>query len=160
MGRVAAPFGVHGWVRIKPYSEDPAALADHPVWLIGHDKAWRESRITDCHLHGEYLVALMEGVMDRDAAQALKGMYIALPRADLPETSADEYYWADLIGLAVVNRDGAELGQIDHLIETGANDVLVIRQDTRERLIPFIDHVVDEVNLQDGIIRVDWHPDD
>jgi 16S rRNA processing protein RimM len=162
MGRIAAPFGVRGWVKVKPYSEDPDALMDHPVWLLGRGEQWREVRVEDCRGHGEYLVALLEGVADRDAAETLAGMEVALRRDALPEPEEDEYYWSDLVGLAAVNRDGVPLGRVDHLLDTGANDVLVVKDDGngRERLIPFTAHTVDEVNLQDRIIRVDWHPDD
>lgn len=107
--------------------------------------------------HGDGLVVSFAGVADRTAAEALKGQLIGVPREALPETGDDEFYWADLLGLAVVNEEGAVLGKVAGLIETGANDVLQVVNDAgEERLLPFVDAVVLEVNKPAGVIRVAW----
>ena len=155
MGRVAAPFGVHGWVKIQPFTEEVDGLADFPSWWLGDGKSWREVAVDACNTHGVTLLAKLEGCGGRDAAAALKGTQVAVPRDALPNTAKDEYYWSDLIGLAVVNLQGESLGKVSGLLETGANDVLVV-QNGQERLIPFIAQVVLEVDLAADRIVVDW----
>lgn len=105
------------------------------------------------------VVAHLDGVVDRDEAQQLCGWDISIDQRQLPEPEAGEYYWADLVGLKVKNLDGTDLGVVDHLLETGANDVLVVKGD-RERLIPFLQqHTVIKINLDAGLMTVDWDPD-
>ena len=109
-------------------------------------------------MQGDAVVARLTGCEDRDAAAVLRGKPVAVPRAALPETRSGEYYWADLIGLAVVNTGSQELGRVVEVLQTGANDVLVV-QGERERLIPFIATVIREVDSTAGMIRVDWGAD-
>lgn len=158
MGRVAAPFGVHGWVKIQPFTEEVDGLADFPSWWLGDGKSWREVAVDACNAHGVTLLAKLEGCTGRDAAAALKGTQVAVPRDALPRTAKDEYYWSDLIGLAVVNLQGESLGKVSGLLETGANDVLVV-QNGQERLIPFIAQYVIEVDIAGGQVCVDWGAD-
>lgn len=158
MGRVAAPFGVQGWVKIQPFTEEVDGLADFPSWWLGDGKSWREVAVEACNAHGVTLLAKLEGCNGRDAAAALKGSQVAVPRDALPRTAKDEYYWSDLIGLAVVNLQGEPLGKVSGLLETGANDVLVV-QNGQERLIPFIAQYVVEVDIAGGQVRVDWGAD-
>jgi 16S rRNA processing protein RimM len=101
-------------------------------------------------------VAKLAGIDDRDASEALGSCYIGAPREALPQTASDEYYWADLIGLAVVNLQDQPLGRVTSLIETGANQVLVVTDGERERLLPFVEHVVGKVDVAGGVIRADW----
>lgn len=158
MGHVSAPFGVQGWIKVHAYTEAADGLFDYPVWWIGKPGAWREYEVVSGDVHGKSLVAQLAGCADRNAAAALKGSQIAVPRKSLPAAEADEYYWNDLIGLRVVNTQGQDLGQVEKLLETGANDVLVVRGE-RERLIPFVANSVLEVDLKAGCIRVDWDAD-
>ncbi len=158
MGRIAAPFGVQGWVKIQPFTEEIDGLADFPRWWLGDGKSWREIAVDVCNAHGATLVAKLEGCDDRDAAAALKGSQVAVPRDELPDTAQNEYYWSDLIGLAVVNLQGEALGTVGGLLETGAHDVLVV-QNGQERLIPFIAQYVIEVDVAGGQVRVDWGAD-
>lgn len=158
MGRIAAPFGVRGWVKIQPFTEEIDGLLDFPVWHLGRGADWREVKVLEADVHSKSLVARLQGCDDRDAAAALKGLEVAVPRDELPETGEDEYYWADLIGLEVVNTQGENLGKVADLLETGANDVLVVEGE-RERLIPFIAQVILEVDLKAGRISVDWGAD-
>lgn len=155
MGRVGVPFGVRGWVKVHAYTEHSDSLLDYPAWWLGRNGQWREYEVLACDVHPKTLVAHLAGCDDRDAAVALRGCEIAVPRDSLPQTADDEYYWADLIGLKVVNTEQQELGRVSGLLETGANDVLVV-QGERERLIPFVSQVVLEVDLTTGLIRVDW----
>ena len=162
MGRVTAPFGVKGWVKIYALTARPGNLCDYPVWWLGRDGDWRETRVAAAKVHGNMLVAQLEGVADREAAIALKGSEIAVPRAQLPGAADDEFYWADLIGLKVVNAEEHEFGRVTRILQTGANDVLVVEagdRNERETLIPFIASAIKQVDLAAGVISVDWGRD-
>lgn len=155
MGRIAAPYGVKGWVKVHPYTEYLDSLLDFPVWRLGKCAAWRAYRVLEGRAHGRCLLAELEGVADRDAAERLRGLDVAVARHELPAPDEDEYYWDDLIGLEVVNDAGLSLGRVEGMLETGAHDVLRVMGE-RERLIPFTSPIVREVDLTAGRIRVDW----
>jgi len=162
LGKIIEPYGVRGWVKIRPFADDPAAWAAMPVWWLGREEMqdWREMRLQACRLHGDTLVCQFEGISDRSPAEALKGLLVAAPREALPATATDEYYWADLIGLEVVNVSGQALGRVEGLLATGASDVLrVVTEDGVERLLPFVAQVVLVVEKDAGCIRVDWEAD-
>lgn len=163
LGRIAGAYGIRGAVRVFPHADDPQAWARMPTWWLGHeaaDPAWQPHRVKRCRLHGSVLVAELEGLEDRDVAESLKGRLVGAPRSALPATAKDEYYWGDLIGLEVCNRSGVVLGRVAGLMETGANDVLrVVGDDGAERLLPFVQAVVQEVDLAGGRIQVDWEAD-
>jgi len=165
MGRIAGPFGVQGWVKVFPYTEDVESLLDYPVWWLRKDEdagEWHEVKVTECRLHGKLLAAALEQCTDRTAALGLKGMQVAIPRSQLPKlpkSGKDGYYWADLIGLEVVNLQGEALGKVTGLLETGANDVLQVQAGEKERLIPFVGAVIVKVDLQACRITVDWGVD-
>jgi 16S rRNA processing protein RimM len=158
MGRIATPYGVHGWVKVQPFTEYVDGLLDYETWWIGRGADWREYRVLEGAPHGQTVLAGLEGVTDRDQAARLKGLEVAVPRDALPESEPGEWYWDDLIGLRVVNLQGDEFGEVTGLLETGASDVLQVAGD-RQRLIPFVGHVIAEVNLGEGFIRVDWSAD-
>lgn len=155
MGRVIGLFGVRGWVKVYSHTRDKADLLHYRCWLVQRPEGWREYRVAEGRAQGPGLVARLEGIEDRDQASGLVGSDIAVPQADLPPPAPGEYYWTQLEGLRVVNQDGIELGQVSHLFETGANDVMVVRGE-RERLIPYIRDVVKQVDLAAGEMRVDW----
>jgi len=155
MGWISAPYAIHGWVKIKPHSETIDSLLDYPIWHVGRNGQWRQFRLLEGKVHTQYLLAHLEGVDDRDAAEALMGMDIAVLREEMPEADEGEYYWDDLIGLEVVNSEGAVLGQVVGLLETGAHDVLQIKGE-RERLIPFVEAFVREVDREARRIVVEW----
>lgn len=161
LGKIADPYGIRGWVRLHAFGDDPLDWADMPVWWLSPDgEAWREVKLNGLRAHGDGLVALFEGAADRNGAEALKGLLVGAPHDALPATAEDEYYWADLIGLAVVNADGESLGRVESLIETGANDVLrVVSESGAERLLPFVAAVVLAVEKEAGRIRVEWQSD-
>lgn len=158
MGRIVAPFGVKGWVKVQPFSAAPENLLRFPTWWIGEEASWRECTIVEAKAQVPGVVAKIAGCEDRDAAAAYRGMSIAVPREALPDAGANEYYWADLIGLSVVNAADENFGTVSRVFETGANDVLVVEGD-RERLIPFTAEAVRQVDVAGGVIRVDWGAD-
>lgn len=158
MGRIAGPFGILGWVKVQPFTEELDGLLDFPVWKIGRDDRWRDVRVLAFEVHHKTLVARLEGCHDRDAAAALKGLEISVPREALPEAAENEYYWSDLIGLEVVNVQDEVLGKVTDVFETGANDVLVVEGE-RERLLPFTAQVILKVDVSAGRINVEWGAD-
>lgn len=160
MGRVASAYGVRGWVKIQPFTEYLDSLKSFPIWHLGPEEGpWSKSEVIVCEVHGKTLVAQLDNVADRESAERLKGRLIAVPRSALPEKQADEYYWADLIGMKVVDMSGAELGAVSRLLETGANDVLCVQGEAGESLIPFVAQVVQLVDEEHRLIKVDWSPD-
>jgi len=158
LGRISAPFGVKGWLKIQPYTETIEGLTRYPAWWLGKEDDWREVTVIQARPQGKTLVAKLQGCDDRAAAQSLKNLHIAVQRSQLPAVKKGQYYWADLIGLEVINLKGETLGVVKELFATGANDVLRV-QGERERLIPFIPQVVQDVRLEAEVIRVDWEPD-
>jgi len=158
MGRIVGVFGVEGWVKVESFSEPRTNLGRYRPWQVALPGG--ELRVARPQLrpHGKGLVAKLDGVNDRDAAAALVGAEIRVPRERLPKAKAGEFYWADLEGLTVRTVDGVDLGSVSHLISTGANDVLVVRGD-RERLLPYIPDVVRRVDAGAGLIEVDWDPE-
>lgn len=158
MGRVVAPFGVRGWIKVEPYTATVGSLTAYPVWWIGDGAEWREQAVVHARAQGRIVVAQLAGCDDREQAAGFRGNRIAVPRASLPEAQANEYYWVDLIGLRVVNQAGLEFGAVVRILETGANDVLVVEGE-RERLIPFIADVVTAVEREAGLLRVNWDAD-
>lgn len=155
MGRIAVPYGVRGWVNVNPDTEMLDGLFDYPVWWVQTEAGWREFSVEDAKVHGDHLVAKLEGIEDRDQAFRIKGKPVAVPREQLPEPDDDEYYWSDLVGLEVENLQHVKFGKISELFATGANDVMVVAGD-RERLVPYIDQVVLEVDLAGKRMLVDW----
>jgi len=160
MGRIAAAHGIRGWIKIQPFTEHLDSLLDYRVWWIGHEQGpWREVEVQQCEVHSKTLAAQLPDCPDRTAAEKLKGLLIAVPRGRLPKQREGEYYWSDLIGLAVVNEAGVRLGIVANLLETGANDVLSVQGDSGEILIPFVASAIKQVDLKNRIIRVDWAAD-
>lgn len=158
MGRISAPFGVKGWVKVQPDTAETGNLLAYKTWWVGRDGEWRETAVAEARVQGRAVVARLEGCDGRDAAAGLRGRSVAVPREALPRTKGGEYYWSDLISLAVVNGEARELGRITGILQTGANDVLVVAGE-RERLIPFIAQVIRDVDLASGVVRVDWGAD-
>ena len=159
LGRIGGAYGLHGWVHVRSATDGPERILDYSPWSIDRGGEWREFEVVSGRPHGPGLVAKLAGCDDRDCAQALAGSDIAVPRDRLPALDTDEYYWVDLIGLTVVTTRGLELGRVSRMLETGANDVLVVDGE-RERLIPYVPgEVVVAVDEREGEIRVDWDPE-
>ncbi len=167
MGQVLGAYGVAGWVRLKTFTETAENLVGQAIWWLApygtpeeDAGAYRALPVDEAREHGNAVVAKLAGVGDRDAAAALRGSWVAVPRESLPASGENEYYWADLLGLAVVNRKGEPLGEVAGLIETGAHDVLRVKADDgRERLIPFVAAYVDAVDQLGRRVLVDWELD-
>jgi 16S rRNA processing protein RimM len=155
MGRIVAPYGIYGWLKIQPDTEMLDGLLDYPDWWLGREGQWQKYEVETARVHSNTLLVKLKGVTDRDAAFAFKGRQVAVPREQLPEPEENAYYWSDLIGLQVKNLQDVDLGKVAELFETGANDVMVIKGE-RERLLPFIAQVVLDVNLDAGTMLVDW----
>lgn len=152
-------YGVKGWVRVFSYTAPRESILEYSPWLLRRDGRWESYEVEEARRHGKGVVARLAGIDDRDAAVALMGADIAVFREQLGELEAGEYYWTDLEGLEVVTTGGTTLGVIDHLVETGANDVMVVKGE-RERLLPFVKpDVVREVDLVSGRVVVDWDPE-
>lgn len=159
LGRVTGLFGVKGWVKVFSYTEPREAVLDYKRWLLGSGDGWQPANVAEGQRHGKAIIARLDGFEDRDQAAALIGKDIGVPRDELPDAGEDRYYWSDLVGLRVEHRDGRELGRVDRLLETGADDVMVVIGE-QERLIPFVmDKVVLDVDLAAGVIQVDWEWD-
>ena len=160
MGRIAAAHGIRGWVKIQPYTEYLDSLLDYRSWWIGQEGGpWREVEVKQCEVHNKTLAAQLPDCQDRTAAEILKGLLIAVPRNSLPQQGSEEYYWSDLIGLAVENEAGAVLGTVANLLETGANQVLIVKGDSGEILIPFVASAIKQVDMKNKVILVDWSAD-
>lgn len=163
VGRIGRPYGIRGWVHVHSSMDPPEALLLHRPWLLApvpgrrHDvPLWSEIAIQRVRRHGTAFVAWLGECADRNDAQALTGTLVGLPRSSLPVLEEDEYYWADLLGCRVCLQDGAELGTVKELFETGANDVMVVVGE-RERLVPFVlGETVIAVDLKRRDIVVDW----
>lgn len=164
MGRIVAPYGILGWLKVQPETAEVDGLLDYPQWWIGREdgfkkQPWQSFQVEAAKVHGNTLLVKLAGISDRNAALACKGRHIAVPREVLPALDDDEYYHADLISLQVLNQEQVDFGLVTEVIQTGANDVLVVKQGERERLIPFIDQVVLQVDLAQKLIVVDWDAD-
>lgn len=160
LGRVSGAHGIQGWIKVHSDTSPRENIVEYSPWYLERNGVRSKVKVKAGRRQGKAMVAKLEGCNDRDAAEALTGADIRVLRSQLPETdSPGEYYWADLVGLTVVTVDGQELGTIDQLFETGSNDVIVVKGD-RERLVPYIwEQVVKDVDLDAGVMRVDWDPD-
>ena len=164
LGRIAAPFGIKGWLKIQPFGDDPLSWAEMPEWWIAPDadtppEQWQATRQLACREHGPGLVVQLEASPDRNTAESLKGWFVGAPREAMPAPDEDEYFWGDLVGMKVENLAGEALGTVESLLSTGAHDVLRIIEDETERLIPFVANYVTEVDTVKRCIRVDWQKD-
>jgi len=158
MGRVSAPFGIKGWIKIQPYTEAPDSLLAYEMWWLGDADLWVPCAVEQAKVQGLFVVARLADCETRDDAMRFRGQDVAVERGLFPHPVSGEYYQADLIGLKVVNEEAQVLGDVVNVIGTGANDVLVV-QGERERLIPFIASAVKSVDLAAGVIRVEWGAD-
>lgn len=161
LGRVAGAFGIRGEAKLESWTEPRSAIFNYEPWILRDPQGnERELRGVRGKQSGKFTVANFPDVTDRDAIEAMRGTEIYVPRSALPPPSEGEYYWVDLEGLRVVTVDGVPLGVVSHLFATGANDVLVARDDERERMIPFVTpQYVTRVDFDNGVVTVDWDPE-
>jgi 16S rRNA processing protein RimM len=179
VGRILDAWGVKGWLKILPHSTDPEALFAAKSWLLqAPDAKFRPGfnaftgtvslQVEEAKTHSDSVVAKFSGIDDRTVAEALRGARIFLPRSSFPAASKDEFYWVDLIGLSVVNREGVALGCVRDLMATGPQSVLCVEYSATqddgstalaERMIPFVSVFIDNVDMAGKLITVDWQPD-
>lgn len=158
MGRIVAPYGVKGWVKVLPETELIDGLLEYNTWQVGKDGNWRGIKLKSGKVHNDVLVVKLEGINDRDAAFACKGQQVAVPRNSLPTLDGTEFYWSDLTGLTVTNQQNIDFGKVVDVFETGANDVVVVKGEV-DRLIPFTEQTVITVDLEKQTMLVDWDED-
>ena len=160
VGRINGLFGTRGWVKVFSHTRPRENLLNYSPWYLLTDGEWQAYEVLEARRHQAGVMAHLAGIDDRDQAASLVRRDVAITRAQLGPASSDDYYWADLIGLKAINREGDELGKVTGLLETGAHDVMRI-EGAREYLIPFVrDVYVLSVDVPAGEIRVDWHSDD
>lgn len=165
LGKITSVFGIKGWVKVYSYTDPMENLLAYPKWQLRLQGNSKFVRKLDGRRHGKGLVAKLEGVDTPEEARLLAGAEILLSKAELPRLPEGDYYWSQLIGLTVVNLQGQVFGKVSSLLETGANDVLVVKAcsgsfDQQERLIPWLlPDVICQVNLETAQIKVDWDAD-
>ena len=159
IGRISGVFGVKGWVKVFSFTNPRDNILDYSPWLLKKSNETRTVEVIDGALQNKVVVAQIKGVTDRDHAASLMGWDIYISPDQLPETAEGEYYWSDLVGLKVETTQGIQLGTVESLLETGANDVLIVQGD-RERAIPFLQgQIIISIELEAGKMIVDWDPD-
>jgi 16S rRNA processing protein RimM len=159
MARIAAPFGIKGWLKLQTFTQEPDSLDAYASWLIKAPSGWEEWELEEFAVNAKGAVAKLKGCDDRSQAELIAKRDIAIPRESLDEAGDGEHYWIDLIGADVVNPLGERLGKIETLMETGANDVLVVKLGTEELLIPFIADVIVNVDRVARVVTVNWSKD-
>lgn len=157
IGRVSGVYGVQGWLKVRSATEPPSRILEYRPWQVGRDGRWQSFVVRRGRPHGAGFLAHFEGLDDRESARRLVGADIAVHRSQLPAPAPDEYYWCDLVGLGVEEAGGGRLGRVARLLETGANDVIVVERAGGELLIPFVPgRTVRSVDLEGEKIVVDW----
>lgn len=162
VGKVSGAFGVQGWMKIFSFTDPRNNILKYSPLYMSRKGEWIEVKVSGGRVQGKGVVMGLVGITDRDQVLALIGSELAIKKSQLKPAKKDEFYWSDLIGLTVVNLKGDSLGQVDSLLETGANDVLVVKdkENNKEQLVPFVmDEVVELVDMDNKIIRVDWELD-
>lgn len=159
VGKISGVFGVKGWVKVFSFTDPRENILTYSPWLLKKDDQTKTVNVVDGQLQGKTIVAQLAGIDDRDQAASFMGWDIYITQAQLPKAGKGEYYWSELIGLKVETVDGVQLGVVESLLETGANDVIIV-QGERERVIPFLQgQTIIKVDLDAGGIIVDWDPE-
>ncbi|AQS37577.1 16S rRNA processing protein RimM [Shewanella psychrophila] len=166
LGKLGSSHGIKGWLKITTYTDSVEGIFDYSPWLIKEQGEWREVKVLQWRFQGKAVVASLEGVETRDQAQMLTNCEIAVTPQQMETLPEDEFYWRDLIGCEVVNTKGYNMGKVQEIVETGSNDVLLVKANAKdgfgkaERMIPFVtEQFIVEVNLTEKQITVDWDPD-
>lgn len=160
VGTVGTAFGVKGWVKVHSHTQPADNILDYDPWYLSTDQGWEKIESPEMRMQNDQVVAHFPGCDDRDVALRLTHRKVAIKRDQLPETAENEYYWSDLEGLTVINDTGEPLGVVDHFLETGANDVMVVKGE-KMVLIPFlVGTTILNVDLNGGQIQVTWHEDE
>lgn len=157
IGKIGSTFGVHGWLKLHTYTEFGPTILEYQPWLIQKPNGSTEIlALEDAKFHGDQVLIKVQGINTPEAAKLLTNQLLLIQRSQLPTLSPNDYYWSDLIGLTVIDQNNQTLGKVTHLIETGANDVLVVKGE-KEHAIPYLPgSVIKSVDLEKQEIRVDW----
>lgn len=157
IGKFGSTYGVHGWIKVRPYTEFGENLLDYHPWYIQQkNDVWTPIEIESSKVYGDGIIAKIAEINTPEKARLLTGVSIAIPRSKLPELNKGEYYWTDLVGLTVINQHNEILGKVIYLMETGSNDVLVIKGE-KEHAIPYLmGSVITSIDLQNQEIHVNW----
>jgi 16S rRNA processing protein RimM len=165
LGKMGAAYGIRGWLKVFSSTEDAESIFNYQPWFIQRAGQWQQVELDGWKHHNQDLIIKVKGIEDRDAAAQLTNCEIQVDSTQLPSLEEGDYYWKDLMGCQVVNLEGYEMGKVIDMMETGSNDVLVVKANLKdafgaqERLIPFLDEqVIRKVDLSTGIIEVDWDP--
>jgi len=157
IGKIGSTYGVHGWLKIHAFTEFSASILDYQPWFIENKKnGWEALQIEDARAHGNTIIVKLADFNTPEAARLLTGIEIAIKRTQLPTLEKNEYYWSDLIGLTVINKNGEVLGKVIYLMATGSNDVLIVKGENEHAIPYFFGEVVLSVDLAKQEIQVDW----
>ncbi|WPC74597.1 ribosome maturation factor RimM [Vibrio porteresiae] len=165
VGKLGSTYGIRGWLKVFSYTDNPESIFEYSPWFIDQKGEWIEFKVESWKRHNQGMVVKLSGLDVREDAQLLTNLEIAIDPAVLPELSEDEFYWRELFGMQVVTTQGYDLGQVTDMLETGSNDVLVVKANLKdafgqkERLIPFLEEqVIIKVDREAQRIEVDWDP--
>jgi len=158
IGRFGQSYGIKGWIKVNSLTDPISNILQYSPWQIQHQNVWREIKITQGKHQGNNIIVKLADCNSPEEAKIFTNDLIAIEREQLPVLSTNEYYWTDLIGLSVINQDGVNFGVVDSLLETGSNDVLIVKG-LRQRLLPYTDNVIIKIDLTQKIITVNWDPD-
>ncbi|WP_394129727.1 ribosome maturation factor RimM [Shewanella maritima] len=166
LGKLGSSHGIKGWIKITAYTDSVEGIFDYSPWLLNEQGEWREVKVKQWKPQGKAVIAELEGVTNREQAQMLTNCEIGIMPEQMQELADDEFYWRDLIGCEVTNTKGYNMGKVDQIVETGSNDVLLVKANAKdafgkaERMIPFVtEQFIKEVDLQGKQVVVDWDPD-
>lgn len=155
IGRFGSVHGVKGDIRVFLYTDPPEMALDCLPWQVEIKGEWQPLNIVSTKWHSDQLLVHIENIDDRDVAKQYTNLNIGIERKQLPELDEGDYYWSDLVGLTVINQNNVELGKILYFEVTGSNDVFVVKGE-KEYCLPYLDDVVKDINLETGIMKVDW----
>lgn len=157
IGKIGAPFGIKGWVKIHSFTDEKTTIFEYSPWYIENTNGWQAIKVTDGQEHGKGLIVKLDGYNTPEQVKVLTGKAIEIKRSQLPPLKKDEYYWSDLKDLTVINQDNQVLGTISYLMETGSNDVMVVKKDDKEHAIPYLrGSVVVSIDLANRVMHVNW----
>ena len=162
VGKIAGVFGIKGWMKVFSYTDPRKNILSYTPLYLSVKGQWVEAKVSNGRVQGKGIVIALENVTDPEQVLPLIGTALAIKKEQLKPTRSDEFYWSELTGLKVINLDGHVFGQVDSLVETGAHDVLVVKNEDQktECLIPFVlEEIIQNVDLDNGIIEVDWEVD-
>ncbi len=159
IGCLGAVHGVRGWLKIHSYTDPITNILEYPNWQIQHKNQWRPLDVEDSKINNNTILIKIRDINDRDIAKTYTNDLIAINREALPEPGENEYYWSDLIGLNVTNTAGIMLGKIVEMRDTGANDIIIIQGEKRRHLVPYLNHVIQSIDLDKQQMIVDWDDD-